>query len=187
MSILDRLFGDRFKQPRPDERPSRGVVITQEPYHSWGALEAFTQSLLARLPEEEQSRLVQRVMQAYLQGEKPTNALTEGLLDDNGQSLEHLALLAVDWRAIDDFEYFAPYLIKTCGIQELYPHEQSQAQTVVEAQAKFDDWLTKFGKRYLQLDTGCDEYVGFIVDADCVDIMIEKARKAGIKATIEAF
>lgn len=188
MSILNRLFGGWLRQPPPDEPSLRDVVITQELHHSWAELEAFTQSLLASLPEEEQSRLVQRVMRVYVQGEKPTSALTEGLLDaDKGQSLEHLALLAVDWRGVDDFGYFAPYLVKACGIQELYPYEQSQAQTVVEVQAEFDDWLTKFGKRYLHLNTGGDEHVGFIVDADCVDIMVEKARKAGIEVRIEAF
>jgi hypothetical protein len=41
--------------------------------------------------------------------------------------------------------------------------------------------------RYLHLNTGGDEYVGFIVDADRVGIMIAMAKDAGIEARLEAF
>jgi hypothetical protein len=47
--------------------------------------------------------------------------------------------------------------------------------------------VTRFGKHYLHLNTGGDEYVGFIVDADRVDIMIAMANDAGIQARLEAF
>jgi hypothetical protein len=43
---------------------------------------------------------------------------------------------------------------------------------VVHLLAEFDEWFTKFGNCPLHLNTGADEYVGFIVDADRVDIMI---------------
>jgi hypothetical protein len=110
------------------------------------------------------------------------------LLDpDKGQSLEHLILLAIDWKGFDGFEYLAPYLTKACGIQGLYPYEPREGMTFVQVLAEFDEWLTKFGKRYLHLNTGGDEYVGFIVDADRVDIMIAMASDAGIQARLEAF
>lgn len=68
-----------------------------------------------RTPEKERARLVRRVMRYYGMGEEPASALTEGLLDqEKGQPLEHLALLAVDWKGHDGFEYLAPYLVKTC-------------------------------------------------------------------------
>ena len=53
--------------------------------------------------------------------------------------------------------------------------------------AEFDEWLARFSKRYLHLNTGGDEYVGFIVDADRLDIMIAMAKKAGIEARLETF
>lgn len=53
--------------------------------------------------------------------------------------------------------------------------------------AEFDEWLARFGKLYLHLNTGGDEYVGFIVDADRLDIMIAMAKKAGIEARLETF
>jgi hypothetical protein len=72
-------------------------------------------------------------------------------------------------------------------MHELYPYEQREGMTVVQVLVEFDEWLTKFGKRYLHLNTGGDEYVGFIVDADRVDIMIAMANDAGIQARLEAF
>ncbi|MBA2930423.1 hypothetical protein G9Q86_17780 [Pseudomonas sp. CCUG 57209] len=59
--------------------------------------------------------------------------------------------------------------------------------TVVKVLAEFDEWLARFGKRYLHLNTGGDEYVGFIVDADRLDIMIAMAKKAGIEVRLETF
>jgi hypothetical protein len=53
--------------------------------------------------------------------------------------------------------------------------------------AEFDEWLARFGKLYLHLNTGGDEYVGFIVDSDRLDIMIAMAKKAGIEARLETF
>lgn len=188
MGILDRLFGGRFTQPPPDEPPLSDAAIMRELHPFRAELKAFTQSLLARLPEKEQARLVRRVMRFYGEGEEPSSALTEGLLDpDKGQSLEHLILLAIDWKGFDGFEYLAPYLTKACGIQEPYPYEQRGGMTVVQVLAEFDEWLTRFGKRYLHLNTGGDEYVGFIVDLDRVDIMIAMASDAGIQARLEAF
>ncbi|SDJ27778.1 DUF6630 family protein [Pseudomonas abietaniphila] len=188
MGFLDRLFGGRFTQPPPDEPPLSDAAIMRELHPFRAELKAFTQSLLARLPEKEQARLVRRVMRRYGQGEEPSSALTEGLLDtDKGQSLEHLILLAIDWKGFDGFEYLAPYLTKVCGIQELYPYEQCEGMTVVQVLVEFDEWLTKFGKRYLHLNTGGDEYAGFIVDLDRVETMIAMAKDAGIQARLEAF
>jgi hypothetical protein len=188
MGILDRLFGGRFTQPPPDEAPLSHAAIMGELHPYRAELKAFTQSLLARLPEKAQARLVRRVMRFYGQGEEPSSALIEGLLDPGkGQSLEHLILLAIDWNGFDGFEYLAPYLTKACGIQEPFPYDQREGMTVVQVLAEFDEWLTKFGKRYLHLNTGGDEYVGFIVDADRVDIMIAMAKDAGIQVWLEAF
>jgi len=127
-------------------------------------------------------------MRFYGQGDEPCSALTEGLLDpDKGQQLEHLVLLVIDWKGFDGVEYLAPHLTKACGIQEVYPYEQREGMTVVQVLAEFDDWLARFGKRYLHLNTGSDEYVGFIVHADRLGIMIAMATKAGIEARLEAF
>ncbi|WP_346773623.1 DUF6630 family protein [Pseudomonas viridiflava] len=164
------------------------AAIMRELHPFRAQLKAFTQSLLARLPEKEQARLVRRVMRFYGQGEEPSSALKEGVLDpDKGQSLEHVVLLAIDWKGFDGFEFLAPYLTKACGIQEPYPYEQREGMTVVQVLAEFDEWLTRFGKRHLHLNTGGDEYVSFIVDADRVDIMIAMAKDAGIEARLEAF
>ncbi|MBX8556761.1 hypothetical protein K5D43_20010 [Pseudomonas cichorii] len=188
MGFLDRLFGGRFTQPPPDEPPLSEAAIMRELHPFRAELKAFTQSLLTRLPEKEQERLVRRVMRFYGQGEEPSSALTEGLLDpDKGQSIEHLILLPIDWKGFDGFEHLAPYLTNACGIQEPYPYELREGMTVVQVLAEFDEWLTRFGKRYLHLNTGGDEYVGFIVDIDRVDIMIAMASDAGIQARLEAF
>ncbi|MGY2273108.1 DUF6630 family protein [Pseudomonas reactans] len=69
----------------------------------------------------------------------------------------------------------------------MYPYEQGEGKTIVKVLAEFDEWLARFGKLYLHLNTGGDEYVGFIVDADRLDIMIAMAKKAGIEARLETF
>jgi len=188
MGFLDRLFGGRFTESPPGEPPLSDAAIIRELHPFRAELKAFTQSLVARLPAKEHARLVRRVMRFYGDGYDPSSALTEGLLDpDKGQSLEHLILLAIDWKGFDGFEYLAPHLTKACGIQEPYPYEQLGGMTVVQVLVELDEWLTRFGKRYLHLNSGGDEYVGFIVDFDRVDIMIALARESGLEARIEAF
>lgn len=81
MGFLYRLFGGRFTEPPPDEPPLSDAAIMRELHPYRDELKAFTQSLLTRLPEKEQARLVRRVMRRYGQGEEPSSALTEGLLD----------------------------------------------------------------------------------------------------------
>ncbi|EGH45728.1 MULTISPECIES: DUF6630 family protein [Pseudomonas] len=186
MGCLDRLLGGRFTQLSPDEPPLSDAAIMRELHPFRGELKAFTQNLLARLPEKEQARLVRRVIHFYGHGEEPSSALTGGLLDpDKGQALEQLVLLAINWNGFDGFEYLAPCLTNACGIRELY--RQCEWLTVVQVLAEFDEWLTRFGKRYVHLITGGDEYVGFIMDTDGLDIMIAMAKKAGIEARLEAF
>ncbi|MGN2432944.1 DUF6630 family protein [Pseudomonas syringae] len=188
MRILDRLFGGRFHQPPPDESPLSDAAIMRELHPFRAELKAFTECLLVRMPEKERARLVRRVMRFYGMGEEPVTALTEGLLDqEKGQSLEHLALLAVDWKGHDGFEYLAPCLVKASGIQEPFVHRRDHTLTLEQHLGNFDLWLTVFGKRYLHLNTGGDEYVGFIVQSDDVERMIAIARQAGIEARLEAF
>ncbi|KFE52392.1 DUF6630 family protein [Pseudomonas syringae] len=187
MGFLDRLFGGHFTQPPPDDPPLSDAAIMRELHPFRAELKAFTQSLLARLIEKEQARLVRRVMRFYGQGEEPSSAMKEGLLDrDKGKSLEHIVLLAIDWNEFDGFEYLAPCLTKACGIRGLYPYKQREGLTVVQVLAEFDEWLSRFGKRYVHLNACGDEYRGFIEDADRVDIMIAMAKDASIEAGLEA-
>jgi hypothetical protein len=74
MGILDRLFGGRFTMPPPEETNLSASAIMKElrpgPPDSTRkkALEAFTQALLAVVPEKEGARLVRRVMRRYAMG-----------------------------------------------------------------------------------------------------------------------
>ncbi|KQW41826.1 MULTISPECIES: DUF6630 family protein [Pseudomonas] len=188
MGILDRLFGGRFTLPPPEETTVSDAAIMRElhPYRS--GLKAFAQAILARLPEDERARLVRRVLRIYGSGQEPASALVEGLLDtDRGQKLEHLALLGVDWRGFDGFEYLAPYLVSASGVKEAYAYRHEGTLSMSETLASFDQWLAAFDKRYLHLDSGGDEYVGFIADADQVEAMIELARQAGLAVRLDSF
>ncbi|MNE77802.1 hypothetical protein D3C80_1741520 [compost metagenome] len=51
----------------------------------------------------------------------------------------------------------------------------------------FDGWLLRFGRRYLHLDTGDDDYCGFIVDAERVEEMINLAQRADIEVSLSHF
>lgn len=188
MGILNRLFGGRFHEPPPSEPLLSDAAIMRELHPFRAELKAFTQRLLVRMPNTEQARLVRRVMRCYGQGEEPAVALIDGVLDqEKGQPLEHLALLAVDWKGHDGFENLAPYLVTASGIQEPFAYRTDAAMTLEQLLANFDLWLTGHGKRFLHVDTGGDEYVGCIVDGDDVDNMIAMARKAGIKAALWGF
>ncbi|SDB09978.1 hypothetical protein [Pseudomonas sp. NFACC13-1] len=188
MGILDRLFGGRFTLPPPEETTVSDAAIMRElhPYRS--GLKAFAQALLVRMPEDERARLVRRVLRIYGSGQEPATALVEGLLDaDKGQKLDHLALLGVDWKGFDGFEYLVPYLVSASGVKETYPYRHEGTLSMSQTLANFDRWLTAFDKRYLHLDCGGDEYIGFVAEADQVEAMIELARQAGLEAHIERF
>ncbi|WLG98923.1 hypothetical protein PSH92_16170 [Pseudomonas beijingensis] len=188
MGILDRLFGGRFTLPPPEETTVSDAAIMRELHPYRTELKTLVQTMLARMPEGERARLVRRVIRLYGSGQEPATALVEGLLDaDRGQKLEHLALLGVDWRGFDGFEYLVPYLVSASGVKEVYPYRYEGTLSMSETLASFDQWLVAFDKRYLHLDSGGDEYVGFIADADQVEAMIELARQAGVEVRLESF
>jgi hypothetical protein len=58
---------------------------------------------------------------------------------------------------------------------------------MAEVLDRFDQWPVRFGKRYVHLDSGDDDFQGFIIDAEQVAATIELARFAGINASLESF
>ena len=194
MGILDRLFGGRFTMPPPEETNLSASAIMKElrpgppdPAQK-KALETFALALLAVVPEKEGARLVRRVMRRYAMGDDACSAFTDGLLDGSkAQKLEHLVLMSLDWKGFDGFEYQVPYLVSANQLKEPYVYVRNGASSMPEVLDEFDRWLVRFGKRYLHLDTGGDNYDGFIVDADRVEETIELASRAGIKVNLENF
>ncbi|MCR4538784.1 hypothetical protein NUV89_10305 [Pseudomonas sp. 18.1.10] len=190
MGFLDRLFGGRFTMPPPDETNASHAVIMREMRSPESvaqkqALKVFTETLLARMPEAESARLLRRVLRKYAVDQDPASALTEGLLDTSrGQKLIDLVLLGVDFRGFDGFEYLAPLLVAASGVQTPYHYEHTGTRPMLDVLETFDQWLVGFDKRYLHLDSGDDDYVGFIVDADRVAPTLELARQAGLTVTI---
>lgn len=194
MGFLDRLFGGRFTMPPPEETNLSASAIMKElrpvrldPAQK-KALESFAQALMAVVPEKEGARLVRRVMRRYSMGDDPASALTEGLLNDSrGQKFEHLVLLSVDWKGYDVFEYQVPYLVSATGLKEPYVYARNDFSSMPELLNDFDQWLSRSGKRYLHLDSGGDNYDGFIVNADRLEEITELAGRAGIKVSLENF
>lgn len=188
MGLFDRLFGDRFTQPPPDEPRMSDAAIMRELYPLRAQLKVFTQVLLARLPEKERMRLVRRILRYYNQGEDPATALVSGLLDaEKGQSLRHLILMAVDVRSFDDFEYLAPKLVEASGIDQVYACKHEATQSLMQVPIDFDRWLIGFGKRFLHVDTGGADYVGCIIEHDGVENLIALAKEANINARLDPF
>ena len=194
MGILDRLFGGRFTMPPPEETNLSASAIMKElrpgppdPAQK-KALETFALALLAVVPEKEGARLVRRIMRRYAMGDDACSAFTDGLLEGSkAQKLEHLVLMSLDWKGFDVFEYQVPYLVSANQLKEPYVYVRNGASSMPEVLDEFDRWLVRFGKRYLHLDTGSDNYDGFIVDADRVEETIELASRAGIKVSLENF
>ncbi|MFH6566941.1 MULTISPECIES: DUF6630 family protein [Pseudomonas] len=194
MGILDRLFGGRFTMPPPEETNLSASAIMKElrPERSdpsqKKALEAFSKTLVAVVPEKEGARLVRRVMRRYAMGDDASSALSEGFLNDSkGQKLENLVLLSMDWKGFDVFEYQAPYLVRASGLKEPYVYVQDGVSSMPEVLNDFDQWLARFGKRYLHLDFGDDNYEGVIVDTNRLEEIAELAGRAGIKVSFENF
>lgn len=193
MGFFDRLFGGRFILPPPDETNASHAAImrefrTPESKARKQALGTLTESLSSAAPEPERARLVRRVLRKYAVDQDATSALIDGLLDPSrGQKLAYLALLSVDWRGFDEFEYLAPYLASVSGVPEPYAYVHTGTRPMQEVLDSFDQWLAGFGKRFLHLDSGGDEYVGFIVDAERVESTLELAQQAGVKISIEGF
>ncbi len=127
MGFFDRLFGGRFTMPPPDETNASHAAImrefrTPESKARKQALATLTETLLSAAPEPERARLVRRVLRKYAVDQDATSALTDGLLDPSrGQKLAYLALLNVDWRGFDGFQYLAPHLASASGVQNPTP------------------------------------------------------------------
>ncbi|WP_017530402.1 DUF6630 family protein [Pseudomonas fluorescens] len=193
MGFFDRLFGGRFTMPPPDETNASHAAImrefrTPESKARKQALATLTETLLNAAPEPERARLVRRVLRKYAVDQDATSALTDGLLDPSrGQKLAYLALLNVDWRGFDGFQYLAPHLASASGVQEPYTYLHTGTRPMQAVLDSYDQWLTGFGKRFVHLDSGGDEYVGFIVDAQRVEATVELAQQAGVKVSLEGF
>jgi hypothetical protein len=194
MGILDRLFGGRFTMPPPEETNLSASAIMKElrPVRSdpaeKKALEAFAQALVAAIPEKEGGRLVRRIMRRYAMGDDAASALTEGFLNDpKGQKLESLVLLSLDLKDYDVFEYQAPYLVSSSGLKEPYAYVRDGESSMPEVLDNFDRWLARYGKRYLHVDSGGENYDGVIVDTRRLGEITELAGRAGIKVGLESF
>lgn len=57
MGILDRLFGGRFTLTPPEETTVSDAAIMRELHPYRAELKAFTQAILARMPEDERNRI----------------------------------------------------------------------------------------------------------------------------------
>ena len=188
MGLFSRLFGDRFTQPPPDEPRLSDAAIMRELYPFGAQLRTFTQALLARQPEKERARLVRRVSRYYNLGEDPVTALVSGLLDaEKGQLLNNMVLMAVDVDGFDDFKYLAPKLVEASGIYQIYAYTLEETPALMQVLIDFDQWLTGFGQRFLHVDTGGADYVGCIIEQDCVENLIALAKQAGIEARLDPF
>ncbi|WP_409272799.1 hypothetical protein [Pseudomonas sp. KCJK9111] len=160
----------------------------RELYPFRAELKAFAQALLAHLPENESARLVSRVSRYYSQGEDPATALATGLLvAEKGKPLDHPVFMAVDVRGFDDFEYLAPKLVEASGIERPYTYTQEGTPTMAQVLVDFDQWLIGAGKRFLHVDMGGSDYVGCIVNQECVDSLIALAKVAGTDAQLDPF
>lgn len=188
MGLFSRLFGDRFTQPPPDEPRLSDAAIMRELYPFGAQLRTFTQALLARQPEKERARLVRRVSRYYNLGEDPVTALVSGLLDaEKGQLLNNMVLMAVDVDGFDDFKYLAPKLVEASGIDQIYAYTLEETPALMQVLIDFDQWLTGFGQRFLHVDSGGADYVGCIIEQDCVENLIELAKQAGIDAGLDPY
>lgn len=192
MGIWDRLFGGSFSMPPPDstELSDSECFKALRPGlpEQLRALKSLLELLLVRLPAEERGRLERRILRKLREGDCPETALYEGLTDDRrGQKLEQLTLLVCDFRGFDSFEYLAPILVRASGISAPFAYAHDGSKTMPEVLAEFDVWLQKHGMRYLHMNTGGDEYAGFVVEAQHVQQTAELAKEADIRLSLESF
>ncbi|WP_256663790.1 hypothetical protein [Pseudomonas sp. 9Ag] len=156
--------------------------------HQRRALKALTEAILARTPETERGRLVRRVIRKLDGGECASTALYEGLVDDKrGQKLEELALISVDWRGFDSFEYLAPYLVRASGIDTPFAYSHEGHGPMPDVLKALDAWLEPHDRRFVHLHPGSDSYVGFITLKARVPEILELAHAAAIEVRLESF
>lgn len=192
MGIWDRLFGGRFTMPPPEttELSDRECFKALRPElpEQRRALKSLLELLLIRMLGEERERLERRILRKLKEGDCTETALYEGLIDDRrGQKLEQLTLMVCDFRGFDSFEYLAPILARASGISAPFAYTHDGSQAMPEVLAEFDVWLQKHGMRYLHMNTGGDEYAGFVVEAQYVKQAVERAKEADIRLSLEGF
>ena len=192
MGIWDRIFGGRFTMPPPEETDLSHSecfkALRPNLPHQRRALKAFAEAVLVRMPDAERSRLVRRVVRKLDGGECASTALYDGLIDEKrGQKLDDLALIACDFRGFDSFEYLAPYLVRASGVTTPFVSSNYSSMDMAHVLKAFDAWLQPYGRRYLHLDTGSDEYVGFITEVERVPEVVELAKEAALEVSLENF
>lgn len=193
MGLFDRLFGGRFTAPPPDETDISDAEILRELHprpspDQRKAMKGLLGHLLARMPEDECQRLARRIDRLFTAQDAAYNAISSGLLDrTRGQKLQYLAMLSVDWRGFDGFEYLAPIAVKASGITEAFAYRHTDNLPMSGVLRRFDVWLAEHGRRYLQVDSGSDSYEGFIVDANRVQEITRLAEEAGLRVSLESF
>lgn len=192
MGFWNRVFGGSFTLPPPDETDLSDKeclsALRPDLPRLKSELKAFTLLVLANTPQEERDRLVRRVLRKYAAGDDSCTALCDGLLDHaRGQKLSQLCLMAIDHRGYDGFEYLAPHLVATRGIIDPYRFEHDQVTDMASVLEAIDAWLVLRGCRYLHLDTGNDQYTGFIAPAGKVKDVVGQAAKAGLKVSMSNF
>lgn len=193
MGLFDRLFGGRFTAPPPEETNVSDAEILRELHprpspKQRKALRELVEQLLTFTPEDERQRLIRRVDRRFNKRDGAQEAFSEGLLDsERGQKTQHLALISCDWRGFDGFEYLAPIAVKNCGINEVYAYSHSGVKPMAEVLTDFDIWLAQHERRYLHFDSGGDDYLGAIVEAERVPEIIQLAGVAGLRASLNGF
>ncbi|WP_244168305.1 DUF6630 family protein [Pseudomonas cuatrocienegasensis] len=192
MGIWDRIFGGSFSMPPPEGTNLSDSecfkALRPELPQQRRALKALLEAILICTPDAERSRLVRRALRKLDNGYCPSDALYEGLVEEKrGQKLNELALMACDFRGFDSFEYLAPHLVRASGITTPFVYSNNSLMTLAEVLTEFDLWLKPYGRRYLHLNTGGDEYVGFIAREERVAEIIVLAKEAMVQVSLENF
>ncbi|WP_156794641.1 DUF6630 family protein [Herbaspirillum seropedicae] len=186
--LLSKLWGRDLTSPRgptvEEEEILSDAQIFKEDFsvskQNKQALGRFVRLITAQLGGEESQRLATSVMSHLGPGDTASDAIQNGILDDDGQRRGQWVVLQVDWKATEEVEWQANELLTTAGITETWNMESGTNATVPHALVEFSSWVKPRGLRLLHLDFGDDAYYALLVLADQLEEIIQAAENAGL-------
>lgn len=141
------------------------------------ALREFVELAAEPLGAAEARRLASSVAASLAAGSTASEALWDGLVDDDGQQRGKWLLIQLDWKDVDEIGWQAEEIADAYGLPDSWRPERD-FRYVPEAMASLARWFAARGYALLDIDTGGDAYACLAAPQGNVEELLELAREA---------
>ncbi|MCK6404331.1 MAG: hypothetical protein L6Q74_20875 [Sphaerotilus natans subsp. sulfidivorans] len=127
-------------------------------------LQDFLRFATRQLDKNESQRLCRVAKRVLADFEDSFEALSDVLLDTDGQRRGHWVLMQLDWRDREEIVWQVSEILFTFGISERWEHDcGAEFRSTSEALQALSDWLSEKELALLHFETNSDFYCSMIV------------------------